>query len=52
VEIDEKQRRPTEVDALVGDPSKARTELGWIARTKSDGLAKLMVDFELKNLDN
>lgn len=52
VEIDEKYRRPTEVDALVGDPSKAKAELGWVARTKWDGLAKLMVDFELKNLEN
>ena len=52
VEIDQKYRRPTEVDALVGDPSKAKAELGWVARTKWDGLAKLMVDFELKNLDN
>ena len=52
VEIDQKYKRPTEVDALVGDPSKAKAELGWVARTKWDGLAKLMVDFELKNLDN
>lgn len=52
VEIDQRYRRPTEVDALVGDPSKAKVELGWVAHTKWDELAKLMVDFELKNLDN
>ncbi len=52
VEIDQRYRRPTEVDALVGDPSKAKAELGWVAHTKWDELAKLMVDFELKNLDN
>lgn len=52
VEIDQKYKRPTEVDALVGDPSKAKAELGWEAHTKWDGLAKLMVDFELKILNH
>ncbi len=36
--------RPAEVDALVGDPSKARAELGWEARTDAMALARLMVD--------
>ncbi len=48
VEIDKKYQRPTEVDALIGDPSKAKEELGWVAQTKWDGLVKLMVEADLK----
>jgi GDPmannose 4,6-dehydratase len=44
VEIDEKYERPTEVDALIGDPSKAKQELGWVAKTHWEDLAKIMVD--------
>jgi GDPmannose 4,6-dehydratase len=44
VEIDEKYERPTEVDALIGDPSKAKRELGWSATTHWEALAQLMVD--------
>jgi GDPmannose 4,6-dehydratase len=44
VEIDEKYERPTEVDALIGDPSKAKKFLGWSAKTYWQELAKLMVD--------
>ena len=47
VEIDEKYERPTEVDALIGDPSKATRVLGWEALTKWEDLAKLMVDADL-----
>jgi GDPmannose 4,6-dehydratase len=46
VEIDEKYERPTEVDALIGDPSKAKKVLGWSAKTHWQELAKLMVDAE------
>ncbi len=49
VEIDEKYERPTEVDALIGDPSKAKRELGWSASTNWESLAQLMVDADLKN---
>ena len=51
VEIDKKYQRPTEVDALIGDPSKAKKELGWVAQTKWDDLAKLMVDADLKAIN-
>jgi GDPmannose 4,6-dehydratase len=44
VEVDDKYARPTEVDALIGDPSKAKAELGWSAKTKWDDLAKIMVE--------
>jgi GDPmannose 4,6-dehydratase len=36
--------RPAEVDALIGDASKARSELGWEAQTHALDLARLMVD--------
>ena len=48
LEIDQKYIRPTEVDALIGDPSKATRELGWSAKTHWEDLAKLMVDADLK----
>jgi GDPmannose 4,6-dehydratase len=48
VEIDEKYERPTEVNALIGDPSKAKRDLGWSANTHWEALAKLMVDADLK----
>jgi len=48
VEIDSKYQRPTEVDALIGDPSKAKKELNWVAKTHWEDLARLMVDADLK----
>ena len=50
VDIDQKYERPTEVDALIGDPSKAKKELGWSAKTHWQDLAKLMVDADLENI--
>jgi GDPmannose 4,6-dehydratase len=50
VEIDEKYERPTEVDALIGDPSKAKRELGWSAKTHWEALAQLMVDADLETI--
>ncbi len=49
VEVDRKYHRPTEVDALIGDPSKAEKEFGWKAKTQWKALAELMVDADLKN---
>jgi len=48
VEIDERYVRPTEVDALIGDPSKAHKKLGWKASTDWRGLAELMVDADVE----
>ena len=45
---DERYRRPTEVDALIGDASKAQRVLGWQPSIKWDDLAKLMVDADLQ----
>lgn len=51
VEIDPSYFRPTEVDFLQGDASKARTQLGWRPKTKFADLVKLMVDADIKLLD-
>mgnify|MGYP003341290632 CR=1 FL=1 len=48
VETDKKYLRPTEVDALIGDPSKAERVLGWKAKTHWKALAELMVDADIK----
>jgi len=48
IELDERYIRPTEVDALIGDPSKAERVLGWKAKTHWEALAKLMVDADLE----
>ena len=41
--IDEKYYRPTEVDQLLGDPTKAKKELGWEAKTPFEDLVRIMV---------
>ena len=46
--IDQKYIRPTEVDALIGDPTKAFKSLGWKAKTHWKELAELMVDSDLE----
>jgi GDPmannose 4,6-dehydratase len=48
VALDKKYQRPTEVDALIGDPSKAEKELGWKAKTQWRELAHIMVDSDLE----
>ena len=50
VTYDEQYERPTEVDALVGDPAKAREVLGWKAETHADRLAQLMVDADIEQM--
>ncbi len=50
VEIDPKYFRPTEVDILIGDPSKAKRELGWEATTPFDALVREMVAEDVKNV--
>ena len=49
VEIDKRYVRPTEVDALIGDNSKIREELGWIPTTDWRNLANLMVDADIQS---
>jgi GDPmannose 4,6-dehydratase len=48
VEVDPKYFRPTEVDILIGDSSKATKVLGWKPKTSFQQLAKMMVDEDLK----
>lgn len=48
VEIDERYFRPTEVDLLIGDPSKARERLGWQHEISFDALIEEMVLEDLK----
>ena len=44
VEIDPRYMRPSEVDLLLGDASKAREKLGWYPQTTFEDLVRLMVE--------
>jgi GDPmannose 4,6-dehydratase len=48
VEIDPRYFRPTEVDFLCGDPSKARAKLGWSHKVSFDALVREMVESDLE----
>jgi len=48
VRIDPRYFRPTEVDLLLGDPTKAKTKLGWVSKTSFDDLVKEMVDADIR----
>ena len=52
VEIDKRYYRPAEVDLLIGDASKAKRVLGWEPKTRFKDLVKLMVDADLKTLED
>ena len=43
--------RPAEVDHLVGDPSKARSQLDWEPQTSFRGLVEMMVDADMARLE-
>jgi GDPmannose 4,6-dehydratase len=53
VKIDPKYYRPTEVDLLIGDPTKAKEKLGWTPKCSFKELVRLMVieDLKLEGLD-
>lgn len=51
VEVDPSYYRPTEVDLLIGDSTKARKELNWQPRTRFEDLVKKMVDADLKKVE-
>lgn len=48
IEIDPRYFRPTEVEILVGDPSKAREKLGWEAKVGFEELVKMMVEGDMR----
>ncbi len=50
IEIDARYFRPTETDALLGDPSKARQKLGWHHKVSFDELVREMVDADLSDM--
>jgi GDPmannose 4,6-dehydratase len=50
VAIDPVYYRPTEVDLLIGDPSKAKKVLGWRAKTKFEDLVKLMIKSDMEKV--
>jgi len=49
VEIDPRYFRPTEVDLLIGDPTKAKEKLGWEAKIELEELVSEMVRVALHN---
>ena len=48
LEIDQRYYRPAEVDLLIGDPSKAKSKLGWEAKIKFKNLVRLMIDADME----
>jgi GDPmannose 4,6-dehydratase len=49
IKIDPRYYRPAEVEILLGDPSKAKKELGWTPTTTFKDLVKMMMEDDLKN---
>ena len=52
VKVDPSYYRPTEVDMLVGDPSKANKSLGWKSKTSIEKLIKIMVQSDMQKISN
>jgi GDPmannose 4,6-dehydratase len=52
VAIDERYYRPSEVDVLLGDASKAKEKLGWEPKVKFKELVELMVDADIAELSD
>jgi GDPmannose 4,6-dehydratase len=52
VRYDARYERPSEVDALIGDASKAERQLGWKAQTYGRALVEVMVDADVAALDD
>jgi len=48
VRVDPRYFRPTEVDTLLGDPSKAKTKLGWVPEITAKEMCAEMVHEDLK----
>jgi GDPmannose 4,6-dehydratase len=52
LETEDRYTRPTEVDALIGDASKAERALGWKAKTHWKELAEIMVESDVRKISN
>jgi len=52
VRMDERYYRPCEVEQLLGDPAKAKKQLGWEPKVKFEELVKIMTEGDLRLLDN
>ena len=52
VRIDPRYFRPAEVEQLLGNPARAKEKLGWEPEVKFEELVKIMVDGDLRLLDN
>lgn len=52
VRFDERYLRPTEVDSLIGDASRARKKLDWVPTIGGRDLARLMVDADIEALEH
>lgn len=52
VKVDRRLYRPAEVNSLLGDAGKARRVLGWKPRVDFEGLVRMMVDADLKRIQN
>ncbi len=50
VEVDPRYYRPTEVELLIGDSTKAHTELGWMPKTHFRELVRIMVQADLEKV--
>lgn len=48
IKIDPRYFRPTEVELLLGDPTKAKRQLGWVAKTSFENLVKEMVEADIQ----
>ncbi|HWP05665.1 MAG TPA: GDP-mannose 4,6-dehydratase [Polyangiaceae bacterium] len=51
VKLDDRYLRPSEVDLLIGDPTRAKNELGWTPKTTFRDLVRLMVDADLASAE-
>ena len=52
MEIDESNMRPTDIDELTGDSSKAKKKLGWKPKMEFNDLVKHMVDHDVDYFKN
>ena len=52
VEFDPRYFRPAEVDLLIGDPAKAKKQLGWAPKTTFKDLVRIMTDADVAALEH